>query len=26
VSDRGLTLLPGTGVDKRTKEVFVVYL
>jgi len=22
----GLTLLPGTGVDKRTKEVFVVYL
>jgi len=22
----GLTLLPGIGVDKRTKEVFVVYL
>jgi len=22
----GPTLLPGIGVDKRTKEVFVVYL
>jgi len=22
----GLTLLPDFGVDKRTKEVFVVYL
>jgi len=22
----GVTLLPGTDIDKRTKEVFVLYL